>query len=1231
MFLTAVTYVALKVVDQFIIEEGYGRFKRWIFPKPTYLKALEKVILETIEEYEQKYPQKSAGDGTFPFYQSQVVLDVLSRHIFFRDANLSLLSRELDLNPKIIPPTTEQIEQLSSLFISHLNKNDDLEKMHVDENFKAEIFEISKILVGFEKDIKTVSSDTKDIKKIVTELARPERRSIESFLDKDFLFREEIETVSSSLELRNVALLSGMSFCGKSQVAIFMVKQCVADGFDFQIGDDVNEAIRYLRSSDSRRLFLLEDPFGHIPGIDDAASKKWLEISRLISSLTDNKKLIITSRTDVLLMTRGAPSLLKCNFGSDNWFDLTINKGETLKVIWCKLCKSHNVDDLVKKKILEYINVAKKDGLLQPGELSYLAQNYGNLDLISSEKLIRFARVDSHNIAMTFRSLKAEIQRVFMLLGICASATRPVHLKELAFALLEIDAVPGYKGLKETELKVYTLRERDSHSCTPFPTYPDNLSLDLSAEIKESLGYLENCGYIQVVNSTVWFTHPTYSEASRILCLDPSFEKREFLLASIRKMLGSVSTSASFRSSRQITFIYENTEVNDVKPKLLELAIEGFERSVFPSVRDELFTFLLKHRLDLSGDDSRRLLRYTESDSSNDEICWEGPTPYLVDDFKFYEFSDKSGCDDLDKLGIVGLLNDKKEAPKNLVWDYLECLKSGFTDSLPDHNGQIQILSYEEAFIRSEAAFALTSRQFPPKEISDIIFNDSHPSVAFHAIKGMIQGSPFYSEAEVDQCIQLIIEALKRTEVIIRANNLLTTFGIGYQSESIGWSSLSDEGKSVVWKVWGSIFPFFLDHYPPELRVRNTGRFGSTINSSKAYINPDQAIKIANSYFNWIESILTQRVPDTHEFAVVSYLIDTCDKDSAVRLDLFKRIFQVKDTSMTLYSLSWSLSSWNKLSENEKQLILDIQQSDRIDRRWILATILTATKLPEEITNLLFGSPKFLKLPASDMAKELDSEGYLNDSLSVFCGKYYEFVDLGIGRDGGERWFPILEWIILNEYETGFEMSLKMYLSEGVNGFSDSWGKDPTRIWKSICDKTGNLDILAQLLIEETGRSSCVIAITKVLWSDLLAVYKLVRNEETLAELIFAKIDLLQMMNPEDLVEFFGTKFFVSHLVPLSSIDLAAMELFVELQQSKKGVEDKIPNKITQILRLAKDSKLTFHFVSQHLKLAIETHKNAIPELNRLESILGYKTISLTDFGMTSQYEDIDNWIKLQQ
>ena len=79
IFSSVVLYVGDKILEHYIQEEIWVK-RIWLklFPPKTFRNELYKTINETIEEYELSHPYDK--DGTqFPFYYSQVLIDILSK------------------------------------------------------------------------------------------------------------------------------------------------------------------------------------------------------------------------------------------------------------------------------------------------------------------------------------------------------------------------------------------------------------------------------------------------------------------------------------------------------------------------------------------------------------------------------------------------------------------------------------------------------------------------------------------------------------------------------------------------------------------------------------------------------------------------------------------------------------------------------------------------------------------------------------------------------------------------------------------------------------------------------------------------------------------------------------------------------------------------------------------------------------------------------------------------
>ncbi|WP_447926509.1 AVAST type 2 anti-phage system protein Avs2 [Vreelandella sp. EE27] len=135
------TYVATKLVDQFIAQEGYGRLKQKFFPKKRYVDRLYQIIEETAIEFENKYPIEN---GKVPFYQSKPLFETLNEYILFKELpNKEELLTKFGEYPKVIPPSQEQLEIFYGMLSLKINSCKTLKKLYIEETYKEKIFDIS--------------------------------------------------------------------------------------------------------------------------------------------------------------------------------------------------------------------------------------------------------------------------------------------------------------------------------------------------------------------------------------------------------------------------------------------------------------------------------------------------------------------------------------------------------------------------------------------------------------------------------------------------------------------------------------------------------------------------------------------------------------------------------------------------------------------------------------------------------------------------------------------------------------------------------------------------------------------------------------------------------------------------------------------------------------------------------------------------------------------------------
>ena len=126
-------------------EKGYEILEDFFFPKKTYIGRLHKIIINTIQEFEKKYTIRENKNESFPFYQSRILYDKLIKYKLFKtnEVDFDKLLEEFKKNTNIIEPTKEQIDSFYNLFYRNIEKDIELEKLFIEENYKDKIFENS--------------------------------------------------------------------------------------------------------------------------------------------------------------------------------------------------------------------------------------------------------------------------------------------------------------------------------------------------------------------------------------------------------------------------------------------------------------------------------------------------------------------------------------------------------------------------------------------------------------------------------------------------------------------------------------------------------------------------------------------------------------------------------------------------------------------------------------------------------------------------------------------------------------------------------------------------------------------------------------------------------------------------------------------------------------------------------------------------------------------------------
>jgi len=127
---------------------------------------LVSVIAKTLEEYDKKFPIAD-GVGQYAFYKSNILFEKLSEHILFdKKLDETVIQEALESNPKILKPTEEQLTTFYGIFYKHINADEKLEQLYLEENYKKRIFIADQRLQSIEGKIDNMNDIVKQLQRL---------------------------------------------------------------------------------------------------------------------------------------------------------------------------------------------------------------------------------------------------------------------------------------------------------------------------------------------------------------------------------------------------------------------------------------------------------------------------------------------------------------------------------------------------------------------------------------------------------------------------------------------------------------------------------------------------------------------------------------------------------------------------------------------------------------------------------------------------------------------------------------------------------------------------------------------------------------------------------------------------------------------------------------------------------------------------------------------------------
>lgn len=1027
-------------------------------------------------------------------------------------------------------------------------------------------------------------------------------------IDSQYKTRDEERSLIEELSKNGIILLTGISQCGKTELAKSIATHFVKKGYDYQIHDDIPELKRFLNSNVSdNKIAILEDPFGHVSLKDN-----WFEVLSKVRDLIGNKEkhhfIIVSSRiellSDIFNSTRMSDYKIKEYF----WHELTIKDNVLINSFWEYLATikllPHDIVKIVSKGILE----TRNEDILQIGQLIYLANE--EIDQLSNKDfntLEHIARRNSIEIASEIKMKNEKAASILSVVSICSDPIHKLEISDLAYILSSSTIFPSI-----IDKDVFTSSLGDNK--TPiFPKYPHDLVPQ--EDVLDAINYLEERGFITLLPNSLIITHPNYYEAGRHLFFEKGSLKQIYKLEKYKKSIGCLNPISSFLATRNYSFIYNKIKTEH-KKEIINIAFTGIG-SIFPSVEDTSLIFLTTIIEELDPEQHDELVsKIQNGGTSSFNIFWHNDIPFISDKSGFLNFFIK--YDEASIKRAEALISKGIKPNIHDAWSYIESLEG---KKLSESEIRL-LLQFNEGFIRQKVVYLIFSHpKIINEDLINELFNDEHPSVVFSVIRASLLSWFSLTAGHRELIVKSSLASLKKKHVAIRAFSLISSFSIDYSRESVFRSDFDESHKNEMWKVWGLLFPVCMENVPLSIDI-HSGRFDRTMQDSMDYLDEQIGLEVLKAWYKRIDyQIKNEKILDESEMSIADILMKLTKTNSNIRKDIFSELINYNNTSFLLSNLKWVIEYWTSLDITEKEQIINLTKSNREDLRWIKAVILNSySPTPNELTKSILGID-LDSLEVNDIVKAFPDQ-LLKDCLNVYCGFPQPLWWLAVHHHNRVFWGNIIRFVLKDEENISFEICLQEFLKHAVKGSGDDW-IDWEQLWKNLCVDTKNKRILALTLVYNTAKCAFNIDYTSKLWATLIECYVAVNKEDEIIEFVVENIEILQQTGyKEDLLKIFNSKF-LQKVIEKIQPDYFIFSTLEQLTEELPLVDEEIVIKLNELVQQMHIRFFgTFIYIDKLIEIKkISSEFKSLPNL--IDKIGKNK---LAELKHIEEYK-LDNWI----
>lgn len=833
-----------------------------------------------------------------------------------------------------------------------------------------------------------------DIVALIREIVKNKRFNRVLPEDKRFYKRDSIDVLKNELLQKNVLLLTGVPFSGKTYIAKTIAQDFQDNGYYVKMTDSIiedQEAYYFLMAPENdSRLLLLEDPFGHIGKRENSIPILDKIVCLIRDRLSANRKIILTSRLDVLLDVFKKKQIEDCKIQGNGWINTSITSTEEAKKIWLRFYGESDKSLQVFEKLNRFLDHHNETVFLEIGEIRHLLLNVQNINILMdmpTDEIIKQARISSEEVCRKIKSYGEAYKDIFILLGCFCNTVRSVNIKDLAYILCSNEESVSIRQKMEEEVTVSIGgRQKNSHTHQEFPVYAQMPELD--KDIKSILRILCENGYIykERITNEIYFLHPIYTYASKLLLqeeIEADWDIEKYIKY-MRRAIGSLSLNAAFCSLCQLGQEF------DTEQMIIDCIVEG-SKSIFPAIRDVSILYLDQNFDNLNEQVQRNFMKNIRNCRTADKYmqwygneCW-----YRMDGkyyFDFFSMDDSWGKDIKFALEeIEQRVRNQENFSKKEIYDILS---SSLADDLSLAFLDYALLS-DESVIRSKAVFYLF-KNYAEKlnfEEKEYLRHFENYNVVYGMLKGMFNSIESFSEENIKKLIIYFQRQFERKSVSMYVEELFDKFGDEYDSKAIEWEKYTETERLKIWKIWAALFSRWLAYFPAKFMGMHEPHMCFNADQSLKYLkNQQEVVDIANAWIQWIQNYSKYHDVNDYGMSVLDYLITGTQNSAHLRKGMIKKELKVNSTSLATAHISHVVDLWHILKEEERKDICEYLKNEmRGDIKWVQAVALTRKNVPKDIQIAIAGNA-FLDKEPKVIMNTLNEKNILTECLHIFCG-----------------------------------------------------------------------------------------------------------------------------------------------------------------------------------------------------------------------------------------------------